>query len=79
MPFLFQRIDDFTELLMPDDLLSGTSIVAYTREAMTPDARQEVEVIGWLYQLGVNPQFLGLCHSAATSGNAIATDGLRRL
>ena len=38
MPFLFQRIDDYTELLMPDDLLSGSSILAYTREAMTPDA-----------------------------------------
>jgi hypothetical protein len=36
MPFLFQRIDDYTELLMPDDLLSGNSILAYTREAMTP-------------------------------------------
>ncbi len=50
MPFLFQRIDDYTELLMPDDLLSGNSILAYTREAMTPDVCQDVEVIGWLYQ-----------------------------
>jgi len=50
MPFLFQRIDDYTELLMPDDLLSGNSILAYTREAMTPDACEDVEVIGWLYQ-----------------------------
>ena len=50
MPFLFQQIDDYTELLMPDDLLSGSSILAYTREAMTPDACQDVEVIGWLYQ-----------------------------
>lgn len=38
MPFLFERIDDYTELLMPDDLLSGNSILAYTREAMTSDA-----------------------------------------
>ena len=37
MPFLFEKIADFTELLMPDDLLSGNSILAYTREAMTPD------------------------------------------
>ncbi len=37
MPFLFQRIDDYTELLMPDDLLSAGSILAATREAMTPD------------------------------------------
>ncbi|MGB7510654.1 MAG: BREX-1 system adenine-specific DNA-methyltransferase PglX [Pelodictyon phaeoclathratiforme] len=37
MPYLFERIADFTELLMPDDLLSGNSILAYTREAMTPE------------------------------------------
>lgn len=50
MPFLFQRIQDYTELLLPDDLLSGKSILAYTRESMTPDVGQDVEVIGWLYQ-----------------------------
>ena len=54
MPFLFQRIDDYTELLMPDDLLSGNSILAYTREAMTPDVCKDVEVIGWLYQFYIS-------------------------
>lgn len=54
MPFLFQRIDDYTELLLPDDLLSGNSILAYTREAMTPDACRDVEVIGWLYQFYIS-------------------------
>ncbi len=54
MPYLFERIDDYTELLMPDDLLSGNSILAYTREAMTPDACQDVEVIGWLYQFYIS-------------------------
>lgn len=54
MPFLFQRIDDYTELLMPDDLLSGNSTLAYIREAMTPDACEDVEVIGWLYQFYIS-------------------------
>jgi hypothetical protein len=54
MPFMFQKIDDYTELLMPDDLLSGTSILAYTREALTPEACQDVEVIGWLYQFYIS-------------------------
>ena len=54
MDFLFERIDDYTELLMPDDLLSGNSILAYTREAMTPDACEDVEVIGWLYQFYIS-------------------------
>ena len=54
MPYLFERIADYTELLMPDDLLSGNSILAYTREAMTPDMCQDVEVIGWLYQFYIS-------------------------
>src|SRR5690554_1265005 len=54
MPFLFQRIDDYTELLMPDDLLSANSILTHTREAMTPDACEDVEVIGWLYQFYIS-------------------------
>ena len=54
MPFLFQPIDDYTELLLPDDLLSGNSILAYTREAMTPDVCESVEVIGWLYQFYIS-------------------------
>jgi len=54
LPYLFERIDDYTELLMPDDLLSGNSILAYTREAMTPDTCQDVEVIGWLYQFYIS-------------------------
>ncbi|MDX9785836.1 MAG: BREX-1 system adenine-specific DNA-methyltransferase PglX [Desulfobacterales bacterium] len=54
MPYLFERIADYTELLMPDDLLSGNSILAYTREAMTPNACQDVEVIGWLYQFYIS-------------------------
>jgi len=54
MPFLFERIADYTELLMPEDLLSGSSVLAYTREAMTPDACRDVEVIGWLYQFYIS-------------------------
>ncbi len=54
MPFLFERIDDYAELLMPEDLISGNSILAYTREALTPDACQDVEVIGWLYQFYIS-------------------------
>jgi type II restriction/modification system DNA methylase subunit YeeA len=54
MPFLFERIDDFTELLLPEDLLSNSSILAYLREAMTPDACDDVEVIGWLYQFYIS-------------------------
>ena len=54
MPFLFQKIDDFTELLMPTDLLSSNSILASIRDTMTPDACKDVEVIGWLYQFYIS-------------------------
>jgi hypothetical protein len=54
MPFLFERIDDYTELLLPEDLLSNASILAYLREAMTPDVCEDVEAIGWLYQFYIS-------------------------
>lgn len=54
MPYLFERIADYTELLMPDDLLSANAILAATRNAMTLDACQDVEVIGWLYQFYIS-------------------------
>ncbi|WP_240230049.1 BREX-1 system adenine-specific DNA-methyltransferase PglX [Devosia lacusdianchii] len=54
MPFMFEKISDFTELLMPDDLLSQNSILAHTRNAMNEEACQDVEVIGWLYQFYIS-------------------------
>lgn len=50
MPFLFEQIADYTELLMPEDLLSQGSIVTSLREVMSEEICQDVEVIGWLYQ-----------------------------
>ena len=51
MPFLFREIDDWTEILMPDDLLSENSILTKVREAMTDaDCQEGDEIIGWLYQ-----------------------------
>ena len=54
MPFLFQRIDDYTQLLMPDNLLSTSSILTTMREAMTVEVCEDVEVIGWLYQFYIS-------------------------
>ncbi|MET4001234.1 BREX-1 system adenine-specific DNA-methyltransferase PglX [Marinobacterium sp. MBR-109] len=54
MPYMFERIQDFTELLMPDDLLSESSILANMREVLTPDACKDVEIIGWLYQFYIS-------------------------
>jgi type II restriction/modification system DNA methylase subunit YeeA len=54
MPFLFEPIADYTELLMPDDLLSENSILYKMREVLTPESCQDVEVIGWLYQFYIS-------------------------
>ena len=54
MPYLFERIADFTELLMPDDLLSDNSILTKMRGVMTPESCTDVEVIGWLYQFYIS-------------------------
>lgn len=50
MPFLFEHISDYTELLLPDDLLSEQSFVTDIRNGMTDEDCQNVEIMGWLYQ-----------------------------
>ncbi|MBD8553510.1 BREX-1 system adenine-specific DNA-methyltransferase PglX [Rhizobium sp. CFBP 8762] len=54
MPFLFEKVGDYTELLMPEDLLSSSSILARLREVMAEDACADVEIIGWLYQFYIS-------------------------
>jgi hypothetical protein len=54
MPFLFEAIADYTELLMPNELLAADGWVIRMREVMTEDACQDVEIIGWLYQFYIS-------------------------
>lgn len=54
MPFLFEHIDDETELLLPDNLLRTDSIIAKLIEAVPEEDWQQVEVIGWLYQFYIS-------------------------
>ena len=54
MPFLFEKIEDYTELLIPDDLLSKTSIIEKIRNVITNDNCRDVEIIGWLYQFYIS-------------------------
>lgn len=54
MPFLFERIDDDTELLLPENLLRTDSIVAKLVESVPEEDWQEIEVIGWLYQFYIS-------------------------
>ncbi len=50
MPFLFEHISDYTELLLPDDLLSDQSFINDIRIGMIDEDCQNVELMGWLYQ-----------------------------
>ncbi len=54
MPFLFERIDDETELLLPDNLLRTDSVIAKLVSEIPEEDWQEVEVIGWLYQFYIS-------------------------
>lgn len=50
LPFMFEKINDYTELLMPDNLLAVNSVLSKTVEILDADTCKDVEVIGWLYQ-----------------------------
>lgn len=54
MPFLFEKLGDWTEILLPDDLLSANSILAKIRSVLTAEACSDVVVIGWLYQFYIS-------------------------
>ena len=54
MDFLFEAIEDYTELLMPEDLLSSQSVMHAVQQALTEKNCQDVEVIGWLYQFYIS-------------------------
>ena len=54
LPFLFEGIDDYAELLLPDDLSSPLSVVHDVVQGMASEDCAEVEVIGWLYQFYIS-------------------------
>ena len=54
MPFLFESLDDETELLLPDDLLTEHSVLQDFRTEITDADCEEVEVLGWLYQFYIS-------------------------
>lgn len=54
MPFLFERIDDETELLLPDNLLHSDSLIRTLVSEIDEEDWKEVEIIGWLYQFYIS-------------------------
>ena len=56
MPFLFEPIEDYTELLFPGKLLHTDSILKDLNDIIKEDDWKEVEVIGWIYQDYIAPR-----------------------
>jgi type II restriction/modification system DNA methylase subunit YeeA len=54
MPFMFEKIDDETELLLPDNLLHSDSLIRQLVIEIDEADWQEIEVIGWLYQFYIS-------------------------
>jgi hypothetical protein len=50
MPFLFEKIADYTELLFPNNLLNADSVIREMVGEIPEEDWREVEIIGWLYQ-----------------------------
>ncbi|MEK4963497.1 BREX-1 system adenine-specific DNA-methyltransferase PglX [Weizmannia sp. FSL K6-3076] len=58
MPFMFETINDYTEILFPDGLLAPDSFVRQmaNTEEIPEDNWKKVEIIGWLYQYYISEE-----------------------
>ena len=59
LPNIFEKLDDETELLLPDDLLTEHSVVHGFRTEISDEdcgdgQRANVEILGWLYQFYIS-------------------------
>lgn len=51
IPQMFEKIQDYTELLLPDNLLQEGSVIRkMVTDINEEDWKEEVEIIGWMYQ-----------------------------
>lgn len=51
IPQMFEKISDYTELLLPDNLLEEGSVIRkMVKDIEESDWLEEVEIIGWMYQ-----------------------------
>ena len=50
LPFLFQNENDYSELLLPDNLLQTDSIIKDLTNSVDESDWSEIEILGWLYQ-----------------------------
>lgn len=70
MPFMFEKLDDATELLLPDNLTKTDSILKDLINEVPEDNWAEIEVIGWLYQFYISE------HKDAVIGKVVKTEDI---
>ncbi|MBX9762030.1 MAG: BREX-1 system adenine-specific DNA-methyltransferase PglX [Pseudomonadaceae bacterium] len=54
MPFLFEAVDDATELLLPDNLTKTDSLIRELVSAIPEEDWANIEIVGWLYQFYIS-------------------------
>ncbi len=54
LPFLFEKLNDYTRLLLPNNLLGKNSVINKLVNDIPEDNFKQVEIIGWLYQYYVS-------------------------
>lgn len=70
MPFMFEALDDATELLLPDNLTKTDSILKGLVEEIPEADWQNIEVIGWLYQFYISE------HKDAVIGKVVKSEDI---
>ena len=70
MPFMFEAIDDATELLLPNNLTKTDSILRGLTNDIPEEDWQEIEVIGWLYQFYISE------HKDAVIGTVVKSEDI---
>mgnify|MGYP005987779817 CR=1 FL=1 len=70
MPFMFEAIDDATELLLPDNLTKTDSILKGLINEIPEEDWNEIEVIGWLYQFYISE------HKDAVIGKVVKSEDI---
>ena len=76
MPFLFERIGDETELLLPANLLHTDSLIRQLVEDIDESAWRQIEIIGWLYQFYISEKKSRVIGKVVASENISAATQL---
>jgi Eco57I restriction-modification methylase len=75
MPFMFEKVDDATELLLPDNLLHTESLVRKLVDGLPPENLEDIEAVGWLYQFYISEKKDDV-FAALKKGNKITPENI---